>query len=179
MRHPSLDRTTVQSVLVLVALSLGACVPLGHLAREHATSPVFDPIAYFAGRTEGRGSLKIVTKPRQAVTVEGHGVTDGDGGIVLDQDVRQGDGPVKHRTWHLRQTAPGRYAGTMSDAVGPVTGEVTGNTLHLSFMMKRGLRAQQWLYLQDGGQVSRNRMVVTKLGMPVASLDETIARQSK
>lgn len=55
-----------------------------------------------------------------------------------------------------------------------MTGEVTGNLLHLAFSMKGGLRAQQWLYLQPGGQVSRNRMLITKFGLPVASLDETI-----
>lgn len=160
-------------------MTVGACVPSGHLTREHSSTPTFDPIAFFAGHTHGRGTLKVLTKRRQTVTVEGHGVTERGGGIVLDQDVRRGDGPVKHRTWRLRQTAPGRYAGSLSDAVGPVTGEVTGNTLHLSFMMKGGLRAQQFLYLQPGGQVSRNRMVVTKLGVPVAGLDETITRLSK
>ena len=43
--------------------------------------------------------------------------------------------------------------------------------------MKGGLHAQQWLYLQPGGQVARNRMVVTKFGVPVASLDETITKR--
>ena len=166
------------SILTL-AITLGACVPAGRLTREHAAAPVFDPLAFFSGRTEGRGNLTVLTKRRQTVTVEGHGITDGDGAIVLDQDVRQGEGLVKHRTWRLRRAAPGRYVGTLSDAAGPVTGDVIGNTLHLSFTMKSGLRAQQWLYLQPGGQVSRNRMVVTKLGMPVASLDETITRLTK
>ena len=42
--------------------------------------------------------------------------------------------------------------------------------------MQGGLHAQQWFYLQPGGQVALNRMVVTKFGLPVASLDETIRR---
>ena len=57
-----------------------------------------------------------------------------------------------------------------------MTGEVMGNVLHLAFAMKVGPRAKRWLYLQPGGQVSRNRMVVTKFGLPVTSLDETIRR---
>ena len=177
--HRSTERVASRFSILTLAITLGACVPAGHLTREHAVAPTFDPLAFFSGRTEGHGNLTVLTKRRQTLTVEGHGVTTGDGGIALDQNVRQGDGPVKHRTWHLRQTAPGRYVGTLSDAAGPVTGEVIGNTLHLSFMMKNGLHAQQWLYLQPGGQVSRNRMVVTKLGMPVASLDETITRLTK
>ena len=162
--------------VVVAALSLGACVPSGHLGRETAPSPVFDPVAFFAGDTRGDGSLKIVLHHRQATMVAGHGVVTPQGGIVLDQDVRRGTAPPSHRTWNLRRTGPGRYAGTLTDATGPVTGEVAGNRLHLSFAMKGGLRAQQWLYLQPGGQVARNRMVVSKFGVPVASLDETIRR---
>ncbi len=162
---------------IAMSLALGACVPSGHLVQQRATSPTFDPVAFFAGATEGDGILKIMMKRRQRVLVDGHGIVTPDGEIALDQDVRRGSAPPSHRTWHLRRVGEGRYAGTLSDAAGPVTGEVTGNLLHLAFPMKGGLRAQQWLYLQPGGQVLRNRMVVTKFGLPMASLDETIRRK--
>ena len=74
------------------------------------------------------------------------------------------------------RVGPGRYRGTLTEASGPVTGEVVGNRLTLAFPMRGGLRVRQWLYLQPGGQVARNRLVVTKLGVPVASLDEVITR---
>ena len=134
------------------------------------------PVAFFAGATEGIGKLKIMTRRSQEVMVAGHGVVTPDGGIVLDQDVWRGGTSPSHRTWHINRVGPGRYAGILSDATGPITGEVTGNLLHLAFPMKGGLRAQQWLYLRPGGQIARNRMVVTKFGLPVASLDETIRR---
>jgi len=162
------------SAAVVGSLALGACVPSGHLVQHQAASPTFDPVSFFAGDTEGNGVLKIMTKRRQQVMVTGHGIVTPDGEIVLDQDVRRGNARPSHRTWHLRRVGEGRYEGTLSDATGPVTGEVRGNLLHLAFSMKGGLRAQQWLYLQPGGQVSRNRMVITKFGLPVASLDETI-----
>lgn len=154
-----------------------ACVPSGHLAREQAKTPVFDPATFFAGRTEGKGTLSIALKGRQTTLVEGAGQIEPDGTIVLDQDVRQGDKAPTHRQWRLHPTAPGHYGGTLTDANGPVEGEVSGNRLHLAFPMKGGLHAQQWLYLQPGGQVARNRMVVTKFGVPVASLDETITKR--
>ena len=153
-----------------------ACVPSGRLAGEQAAAPDFDPIAFFAGHTEGRGRLAVILRHDQPTLVEGHGVVGPVGTITLDQDVRRGTEAPTHRTWRLRRVAPGRYAGTLSDASGPVAGDVTGNRLHLRFAMKGGLKAQQWLYLQPGGQVARNRMVVTKFGIPVASLDETITR---
>jgi len=158
-------------------LALSACVPSGHLAREQASTPSFDPISFFAGRTEGNGSLAVVLRHRRSLLVEGQGVVSPDGTtIALDQDVRHGHDAPTHRTWQLHRVAPGRYAGTLSDAIGPVTGDTEGNRLHLAFAMKGGLHAQQWLYLQPGSQVVRNRMVVTKFGIPVASLDETITR---
>ena len=152
------------------------CVPAGHLVRYRAPAPSFDPIAFFAGPTEGVGSLKIAFRHRQATLVRGTGRRDGDAAIVLDQDVRRGDEKPTHRTWRLHRVAPGRYAGTLTDASGPVAGDVLGNRLHLAFAMKGGLKAEQWLYLQPGGEVARNRMVVTKFGIPVASLDEVITR---
>ena len=164
--------------MLVATLAVGACVPSGHLAREQATAPDFDPIAFFAGHTEGRGTLAIILRHRQPTLVEGHGFVGTNDTIVLNQDVRRGSGAVSHRQWRLRRVAPRRYAGTLSDAIGPVKGSVAGNCLHLSFRMKGGLEAQQWLYLQSGGQTARNRMLVKKLGLTVASLDETIVRMS-
>lgn len=177
--HRSTDRAGRRGgrlAALAAALAIGACVPSGHLAREQAGAPAFDPIAFFAGPTEGKGSLAIIARHRRTTLVEGHGVVTANGTIVLDQDVRQGDAPPTHRTWHLHRVAPDRYAGTLTDAIGPVVGDAAGNRLHLDFKMKGGLHAQQWLYLQPGGQVAHNRMVVTKFGLPVASLDETITR---
>ncbi|WP_010216429.1 DUF3833 family protein [Sphingomonas sp. PAMC 26621] len=163
--------------LLSVSIALSACVPSGHLASTQAPVPVFDPVAFFAGHTEGKGRLSVILRRHTPTLVEGYGVAPGAGQIDLEQDVRVGVGKPTHRTWHLRRIAPDRYAGTLSDAVGPVTGEVTGNRLHLQFAMKHGLHAQQWLDLQPGGQTARNRMVVTKFGVPVASVDETIVRR--
>lgn len=156
--------------------AISGCVPSDHLASAQAPAPVFDPVMFFAGHTEGRGTLAVAMRHRKPTLVDGHGIVTSDGGIDLTQDVRQGDGKPTHRTWHLRQIATGRYTGMLSDASGPVTGEVEGNCLHLRFAMKGGLRAQQWLYLEPGGQAAHNRMVVTKFGLPVASLDEKIVR---
>ncbi len=162
----------------LALLAATACVPSGHMAYERAVDPTFDAIAFFAGPTQGEGVLRIAMHHPQTVRVEGRGMVQADGGIVLEQDVRRGDAAPTHRVWHLHRDAPGRYVGTLSDAIGPVRGETSGNRLHLAFALKGGLRVQQWLYLRPGGQIARNRMIVAKFGVPVASLDETITRQA-
>lgn len=160
-----------------VALMLGGCASSNRMAVEQTDGLTFDPIAFFAGTTEGRGALKIVMKASQPTLVEGHGRVDADGAITLDQSVRRGTMPPTHRSWHLQRVAPGRYAGTLSDAAGPVSGDVAGDRLHLAFAMKGGTRAEQWLYLQPGGQVAHNVMIVRKFGVPVARLTETITRR--
>lgn len=163
-------------VALAAALACCACVPAGRLAREQAAAPVFDPLAFFAGRTRGVGVLSVMFRGRQRTVVDGRGRISPDGAVTLDQTVTRGDGPPTRREWRLRRIGPGRYAGTLTDATGPVIGKVLGNRLHLAFAMRGGLHAEQWLYLQPGGRVARNRMVVKKLGLPVASLDETITR---
>lgn len=172
-------RFILPGIAALTAVcATSGCVSSDHFASAQTPAPVFDPVVFFTGHTEGHGSLAVALRRRKPTLVDGHGVVTSDGGIDLAQDVRQGDGKPTHRTWHLRRIASGRYTGTLSDARGPVVGEVEGNCFHLRFSMKGGLRAQQWLYLQPGGQMARNWMIVTKFGVPVAHLEEAIVRAS-
>ena len=138
--------------------------------------PRFDPIVFFAGHTEGTGDMKIVMHGIQAMAVHGHGTVDADGTLVLDQVVDRHGQPPREREWRIRPTTPGHYAGTLTDAVGPVAGEAIGDRLHLAYRMKGGLAVEQWLTLAPDGGSARNVMRVRKLGMVVAHLDETIRR---
>lgn len=161
--------------LLSLATTTG-CVSNAHPAGVPSDAPTFDPIAFFAGRTEGRGSLKVVFKHRQPTLFEGRGTVAPDGSLTLVQQVRRGKADQTERTWHLHATMAGHYAGTLSDASGPVSGDVNGNGLHLRFGMKGGLQAEQWLYPQPGGEVVQNSMVISKFGLPVARFEERITR---
>lgn len=157
-------------------LLLGGCAGLGETGRFAAPSPRFEPARFFAGASHGEARLKILFRAPQRVTVDSVGRVGADGVLLLDQHIRQGDAPVRERRWRIRPDGPGRYVGTLTDAEGPVTGEVAGNRLHLRFRARGGLDMEQWLFLEPGGQVARNRMVVRKLGLTVAVLDEVIRR---
>ncbi|MGN6278175.1 MAG: DUF3833 family protein [Sphingomonas sp.] len=143
-----------------------------------APQPLFRPDAFFAGRTEGHAELKELFHSTKPVHVVGHGRVD-HGTLILDQTVMQQGKKPQQREWRIHQISPGRYAGTLSDATGPVEGDVSGNCLHLSYPMKGGLQVDQLIYLQPGGQSALNRMKITKFGITVASLDETITRTGK
>ncbi|MBR0553072.1 DUF3833 family protein [Stakelama marina] len=159
---------------ILAPLLLAGCVGAPPIAQP-APQPRFDVFAFFAGPTLGTGRLKKILSGTESTLVHGTGRVEGDT-LVLDQTVEEGDKPAKHRQWRIRRTGPGRYSGTLTDASGPVTGEVEGNRLHLSFTMKGGLPTQQWLTLAPDGRSAHNIMTVTKLGLTVAVLDEDIRK---
>ena len=173
----SRGKAGVKSVSAAVLLvCCGSCVSGREESSQQAPAPIFDPVAFFVPPTHGQAVLKIAFHRPVSVSVEGQGRLDASGTLVLDQSVRSGTDPVKRRTWRLHRTGPGYWAGTLSDAAGPVGGQVEGSCFHLAFTLKGGLKAQQWLYLQPGGNTVHNVMVVRKFGVPVARLDETIVR---
>ena len=164
---------------LLAAFALVGCVPARHIAERQAPAPTFDAVAFFSGHTEGKGTLKVAFRRPEPTLVEGEGKVAADGSIVLDQTVRRGSRPAMHRQWHLRAVGVGHYVGTLTDAVSPVYGTVVGNRLDLTFRMKGGLKAEQWLFLDRDGGAAHNIMIFRKLGMPAARLDEIITRMAK
>lgn len=174
----SRKRSPLMRLLTLAAAGfvLSACVATPRPQPPNLAAPAFPVLHFFQGGSEGRGILRIAFQGPAAVLVRSHGSVGPDGTLTLRQEVRQGEKPVRRREWRIWEVSPGRYAGTLSDASGPVTGHVQGNRLHLAFRMKNGLRADQWLTLAPDGRAARNLMRVRKFGFTVAALDETIRK---
>lgn len=159
-------------------LALPACVGTPALpvaAIAPAAQPRFDPMTFFAGHTQGNGRLSKLFSGTKPTLVEGQGTMDG-GALRLVQQVSGDGSTTRSREWVIREDRPGHYSGTLSDAVGPVTGETHGNRLHLAFTVKGGLRAEQWLTLSPDGQGATNILKVRKFGIAVAILSEDIRR---
>ena len=149
----------------------------GGPSRVHAQAArTFDPIAFFSGGTEGHGTVDEVLASPRKIHVTGTGALRAGGVFVLDQTVRIEGDPVQRRQWQLRQTAPGRFSGTLTDASGPVTGVVTGQRLQIGYKMKGGMKVEQVLTLAADGRSAANRMKVRKLGIVVATVVETIRK---
>ena len=139
--------------------------------------PAFDPIAFFTGPSHGDGRLDQIFKPIRTVTVDSMGKRDADGAVTLTQHiVTQGEAP-RDRVWRLRQVAPGRYAGTLTDANGPVETLAIGRAIRIRYPMPGGIKVEQYLVVLPGGRALDNRMNVTKWGMHVASLHERITKR--
>lgn len=157
-----------------LGLLLAACVAPANVPPPTSGGLPFDPIAFFAGHTEGTGTLKIAFKAPRAIRVHGTGRVEGDT-LTLDQIV-ESDGKPEHRTWRITRTATG-YQAMLSDAEGPVEIDVAGSRLHLSFHAKQGgVRVEQWLDLSPDGRRADNILLARKMGFRVARLSETIRK---
>lgn len=170
--------TLKPAVAVAFAVLVSACAGAPPLANTSGTAPRFVAERFFAGRLDGVGTLKIVLHAPTTTHVTSVGRVGADGILRLDQHIEQQGKPARDRQWRIRSIRDGRYAGTLTDASGPVTGEVEGNRLHLGFPMKGGMRVDQWLTLSADGQVAQNHLIVRKLGVTVATLEETIRKLS-
>ena len=139
--------------------------------------PAFDPVAFFTGPSHGDGKLDQIMKSVRTVTVDSVGKPEADGALTLTQRIAmQGDSP-RTRVWKLKQVAPGRYAGSLTDASGPVETVAIGRAIRIRYPMKGGLMVEQWLVALPGGRALDNRMTVTKWGMRVATLRERIEKR--
>jgi hypothetical protein len=130
---------------------------------------------FFVGRTEGSGTVHVIMSGRHAVRDRATGRMQGNT-LVLDQVVEEEGKPARRRVWRLTRAAGNAVTGTISDARGPVAGEVGANTLHLRYRLAEGPTVEQWITLQPGGRAAANRMTFRRFGINVATVETTVRR---
>ena len=158
----------------LFALPLLALAACGHHPGLEFTAPTpaFDAATFFAGETEGVGTLhRVLRRPKQMV-VRGTGRYV-DGRLLLTQRILVQDEPPRSRTFDLHRVAPGQWRGTLSDGSGPVTIVSDGNQLHLRYPDGTGYTVNQFLFLERDGKTAIDRTQVTRLGDDWAKIDAT------
>jgi hypothetical protein len=140
-------------------------------------APATAPEAFFVGRTEGAGTVQMIMAGSHKVRDSSRGRLDRSGALILEQMVYEEGKPARRRSWRLVRSGGNRIAGTISDAVGPVTGEISGNVLHLRYRAKEAsAQVEQWITLHPGGRTASNRMVFRKFGFKAATLVSTIRK---
>ena len=179
------------ALLAPLALMLAACVsaPQALAPFAQADAPRFDPFTFFAGASRGEGVLdKVRSDPVPVqVTSLGRIVTETTREsawaapprrvLVIDQTIREGEKPARTRQWRLVEVAPGRFEGTLSDAISPVTGTAEGNRLVIEFTIKGSFKVRQELTLSPDGQRAHNVTRISQLGVTAAVLVENIVRE--
>ena len=121
-------------------------------------------------------TIKVVMKRAYQSRTIGNGRILPDGSLTLVQQVQEEGKPVVQRHWKIRQLGGGKFAATMSDAVGPVTVSSVDGQYRFQFKLKGNLAVDQWLTPLPGGKTARSRMTVRKMGMQVASSQGIIRR---
>ena len=172
-------RSKYRTVIAMAGVVAGVAGCLGPFPShpEPAAHPALRPEGFFSGRTQGKGTLRLITGRERSIEVEGRGHIEPDGRLRLEQVVTFDDGKVEKRTWRLHRTGPGVYAAELSDASGPVSVEAAGNVMHLRYRVRHpGVYMRQSLYLAPDGRTVSNRATITMLGVPIARLTEEIVK---
>ena len=130
---------------------------------------------FFEGRTESNSTVKLIMRKAFSSRSLGQGEIDS-GVLELVQRVQdEGKAPF-NRQWRMRQVAPGRFSGSMSEAAGPVVAEEIDGAYRFRFKMKGNLTVEQWLVPLPGGQAARTKTSIRKFGMKVGSSEGTIRK---
>ena len=145
------------------------------IALAAPAEAAFNPVEFFSGRTHGEGILKIVFQSAKKMSVDSVGRAEKDGSLLLEQTVHEPGKPSRIRYWRLRQTAPDRFEGTLTDAAGPVRVDVTRGGVRIRYKAKNHLDFDQILTPAGPKQVN-NLMRVKRFGITVARYDEVIRK---
>jgi len=135
-----------------------------------------DPLRFFEGRTESISIVKAIMHKPYRTRAIGVGRLRPDGTLDLLQRVERDGEEPRNRRWVIREVGKGRFAGTMSEAVGPVNIEEVGGRYRFRFKMKGNVSVEQWLTPLPGGKVARSNVTIRKLGMTVGRSDGTIRK---
>lgn len=157
---------------IVFALAAGLVTPASAAGERER-----DPLGFFEGRTESVSTVKIILKKPYNSRAIGIGKISADGSLLLVQRV-EGEGAPKTRRWHIRQVGPGRFAGTMTEAAGPVSIEEIDGRYRFRFKMHGGLSVEQWVTPAADGRSASNRVTVRKFGIKVGQAEGVIRKTS-
>lgn len=119
--------------------------------------------------------LKIIFQSPKHMTVDSEGRTDKDGSLVLEQVVHEPGKLPRTRYWRMRQMAPDRFEGTLTDAASPVRVDVTKDGIRIRYTGQDHLNFDQLLMPVSATEV-RDKIRVRRFGITVARFDETIRK---
>src|SRR3954466_11052721 len=158
---PPLAARGIGGSLCLAALMFAACASARSASGDRA-------LRFFEGSTESVSTMKIMAQKPFVSRSVGRGKIREDGTLELMQHVSEEGRREFDRHWQIRQVAPGRFAGSMSEAIGPIAVEKVGNRYVFRFGLKGHLSVEQWVTPDPDMISARTRLTVRKFGIAVA-----------
>jgi len=159
-----------------IGLAAAATLAFSMPANSGAAAGIADPLRFFEGRTETISTVKVFTKKPFRSRSTGRGKLLPDRSLDLIQRVEDEGQPPRERRWKIRQLGPGRFAGTMSEAVGPVTIDETPKGYRFRFKLKDHMSVEQLLTPIGSGNAARTVTTVRKFGLKVARSEGTVRK---
>jgi hypothetical protein len=144
-------------------------------AAAAAAHAGFNPVEFFRGRSHGDGTLKVIFSSAERITTDNVGRPEKDGSLVLEQVIHEPGKPPRTRYWHMRQVAPNRFEGTLTDAASPVRVDVTGDGIRIRYTAQNHLNFDQMLTPVSPTEV-HDSIRVRRFGITVAHFEETIRK---
>lgn len=171
---PGKYRTILAGRLLIAGLPI-ALLGASASAETASIEQLTDPMRFFEGRTESISTVKIMMRKPLLSRAMGRGEIS-DGELNLVQRIQEDGRTPYDRRWRMRQVGPGRFAGTMTEATGPVVAEEIGGRFRFRFKMKGNLTIEQWLTPLPGGKSARSKVSIRKLGITVGHSEGMIRR---
>jgi hypothetical protein len=159
----------IRAAAFAVAVSLA-------ITPSASAASIDDPLKFFEGRTESIGTVRLAMKKPFRSRAIGRGQIRADGTLDLVQRVEDDGEQPRERRWRIRQVAPGRYSGTMSEAKGPVIVEQVGGRYRFRFRMQGSVAVEQWLTPMPDGRSAKSNVIIRKYGLRVGGSDAVIRK---
>ena len=157
---------------LLLPLSLAACDE-PEVTDFAGAEPRLDFIDYFTGEVHAWGMFtdRFGTVRRQFTVIMNGRIEDGK--LVLVEDFTYDDGELEQRIWTVSRDGDG-YRGTAADVVGVASGQRAGNAVRFRYELNLPVdddvwtvTADDWLYLQAGGDVVLNQATFSYWGFEI------------
>jgi hypothetical protein len=167
--------------LFSAVLSLAGCATMQ--PQDFAGSKTrFDLIRYFTGHTKSWGVFENGGgAPKRWFMADSVGKLRPDGTLILTQHFVYSSGKKTMRVWQIRQIDATHWDGTANDLVGVAHGECKGNALYWTYNITVNrknplatVHVRQWIYQPEGTDTVMTRLVVTKMGLPLFEVTESI-----
>ncbi|MGD1934255.1 MAG: DUF3833 family protein [Candidatus Phaeomarinobacter sp.] len=140
---------------------------------------------FFDGSLEAEGEFRDpFGRVRRTFNAKVTGKRTGDT-IRVHEKFHYHDGEIDEREWLIRAHGEGRYTGQASDVIGIAEGTVEGRRLRWSYPIDLPIGGRAWrLKFEDEFELSEadaliNTASVTKFGLPVGTVRQTISRTSQ
>jgi hypothetical protein len=177
--------SALASVRVAAGLSclllLAGCATLQpqDFAKSQTT---FELDRYFTGHTRSWGVFESRGgQPHRFFTADSVGKRDARGVVTLTQHFRFSDGKTQMRVWKIWRADATHWEATANDMIGEARGEGLGNAFYWEYTITvdrdnplATVHVRQWIYQPGGTDAVMTRLVITKMGLPLFQVSESI-----